>query len=104
MKTVGIPAINNKESAIGVGPKVGAARKVKKEMAVMVLLVEVVIDVCGNHWSMLTKTVGVLAIINKESAIGADPKVGAARKVKKEMAVMELLVECLVEVVVIDVR
>ena len=104
MKTVGIPAINNKESAIGVGPKVGAARKVKKEMAVMVLLVEVVIDVCENHWSMLMKTAGILAIINKESVIGADPKVGAARKVKKEMAVMELLVERLVEVVVIDVR
>ena len=50
------------------------------------------------------KTVGIPAINNKESAIGVGPKVGAARKVKKEMAVMELLVERLVEVVVIDVR
>ena len=45
MKNVGILAINSKEIVIGAVSKVCAAREVKKEMAVMVLQVVMVIYV-----------------------------------------------------------
>ena len=94
VRTVGIYAIQHKESVTGVALMDIAVKRAQQEMNVMVPLAEtMVMNVCRDHWNMLVRAVGINAIEHKDSVAIVAQTACVVETNGQEMNVMDRLVE-----------